>query len=169
MGHDARLRQVRAAAVVLPVRQGRHPHQHIPPALLARLDDVALQLVPFGLAGMDHAAGGAQRHQRRDAQLGQLLHQELRPVALRQRRRHLDPEADLPRRRGDGLHVHDHFTAAHGAHLGGVFVAVAVEQANPVAGADPANGGQVVRLGPVDHHLAGRQGTVDVKSIRHPC
>src|SRR5262249_42786478 len=95
--------------------------------------------------------------------------QECRAVAFRQRRRHLDREADFPRRRLDGPHVHDDLAPTYGTDRGRVFLAVAVEQVNRVAGAKAANRGQVVRLGAGNRDQTGCQRTVEVKTIGHAC
>src|SRR5205085_5836283 len=50
-----------------------------------------------------------------------------------------------------------------------VFPAVAVEQANPVAGVKSEDHGQMMRLGPLQIHGARPQLTVDVESLRHAC
>ena len=106
---DLPSRQVLAPQKVRPFRQRPDLHQDVAAALLAGLDDVPFQLVELRLARMDHAPGGLQRRERRHAQLGQLLDQELRrgrPSAAAPR--FPAETARSPLRRLDGLHLqHD--------------------------------------------------------------
>ena len=59
--------------------------------------------------------------------------------------------------------------ASNRENLSGVLLAVAVKEANLVAGAKPANCSQMVSLGALELNRPGRQWTVGVKSFRHPC
>ena len=72
-------------------------------------------------------------------------------------------------RRLDGPHFQHHGPPADLAHLGGVLAAVAVEQANGVAGAEPADHGEMMRFRPLDLDRARRQRTIDVESVGHLC
>src|SRR5258707_10725280 len=167
MRHDPRERQIGSMDVVGPISQRLDLEQDVAAALLAGLDHVTVQLFQLGITRVDHAALGPQRHERGDTQLGQLLQQKLRAIALGQRGGHLDAEWMLALRRGNAVDAHGHAAAADSDDLGGVFAAVAVEQANRVAGAKPTNRGEVMRLWAGQIDLAGRQRAVDVIPVRH--
>ena len=90
MRQNAQLRQLRAAGVVFPVGDRFDAHQHIPAALLAGLDHIALQFLALGVAGMHDAAPGPQRNEMRDAEFRQFLDQKLAAVPLGKRGGDLD-------------------------------------------------------------------------------
>ena len=56
---------------------------------------------------------------------------------------------------------------AHRRHAGQVLAPVAVEQRDGVAGADPADDGEVAGLGPVEQDGAGGQRTGDEIAVGH--
>ena len=121
---------------------------------------------------MNDAPASPQRHEDGDPELGQLFQEELAPIALRQRRRHRHAEWQLARRRFDPDNFQRDVASFCVVHEGGVFMAIAVEQANAVARAKPADRGEMVRLRPVQGHQAGGQKSVDEETLGHvvvPC
>src|SRR5262249_35752357 len=117
-----------------PARHRLDAHEEVASALLARLDDVALQFLQLRVARMHDAASGLQRDERGRAQLGQLLDEELGAVTLRQRSGHLQPEAVFALRRLDAGDVERHIALRHGGYLRGILAAIAVEQTYLIAG-----------------------------------
>src|SRR5262249_6710823 len=103
----------------------------------------------------------------RHAELGQLLNQELATIPLRHRRGDLQKERQFARRRFDASNLKLDFTPRYLRDASGVFMAVAVEEANGVAGAKAADRGKMASLGPVQRERPRRERQVDVKSFRH--
>ncbi len=130
---------------------------------------MTVELVELAFARVDDAALAGERDERGDAQLGELFDKELAAVALGQRGGDLQCEGQLAAGLANVLDLDLHGLARDRVDAGGVFPAIAVEEADGVAGAEPANRGEVVSLGAGQLDDAGVQRQIDVKSFRHFC
>ena len=159
--------RIAAGYVFSPIDHVGDAHQHIAAALLARLDDVAFHLVAFAFARIDRGALARKRNECRDAEFGQLLDEKLAAVPFRQRRGDLQRERQLALRLVDADDLQRDLAAGDRSDARGVFVAVAVEEADFVAGAESAHRGKMVNFRAVQSERAGTQRQIDVKSLRH--
>src|SRR5262249_13937861 len=141
----------------------RHGHQGVPAALLAGLNDMALHLVEPRLAGMHDAVLSLQWHEGGDAKLGELFDKELAAVALGKGGGDFEVERQLAPRLGDVRDFEGDVAALDFDDAGGVFAAVAVEEADGVARAKATDCGKMVGFGAFQKHRSGLERAVDVK------
>ena len=161
-------RRPRASAIIRPGRRLLDVHQHITATLLAGLDDVAAQFFQAGFARMDDAMLTRERNKGSNTQFSQFFDQELASIAPGQRRRHLESKIQLELRRSTLKDIQIDLTASNMDQAGGVSMAVAVEQGDQVAGAEPANHGEMMRFIIDQRHRPGSERPIDVKSCGHP-
>src|SRR6185437_14102957 len=69
----------------------------------------------------------------------------------------------------DGKYVQRRAAAAGFLNARGILPAIAVEQADGVAGTKAANDAEVMRLGALQNHQTRLQLRIDVESLGHPC
>src|SRR5262249_13640128 len=168
MGQNPQCPRIRAPAVTRPGFHRRDFHEHVAPALFAGFDDITLELFDFPLARMNDTSLRGQRYEARYSKLGQLFHEKLPAISLRQGRGDLQCEGQFTFGIPHAHHVESDAAALNVDDAGGVFPAVAVEQANRVAGAETPHRGKMVSLGAGQLDRPRRQRPVDVKSFRHP-
>lgn len=156
--------QVIAPAIRLPFSERCDFHKHIPAALFTCLNDGAVQAIKPGL---DDTAAGSQRHEPRHTKLGEFFEQEIAAVAFGDGGRDFKPETEFSLGRFTTGDFQGHLFFADLKNPGRVLGPVAVKQADGVAGAGPANSGEVMRLGALENHPADRQRRIDVIPIGH--
>src|SRR5262249_23165621 len=169
MRQQSQGRERLVAQELLPRPRCVDAHQDVAAALLARLDDVTLQFLDLRLARRHDRPRRGQHAEARYAQLRELLHEELGAVAFWKRGGHAQLEGQLSLRRLDAGYLDGDVLARHFHDSSGVFVPVAVEQANGVVAPYPADRAQMVRLGAAQRDQPGSQLAVDVESFGHGC
>jgi hypothetical protein len=167
MGHDPSSRQFGALTENVPINQWLNLEQYIPSALFARLNDVTLKAVEAIVSGMHHAPPSAQRHKPCNPQLGKLFQKERTAISLGQGGCHLELKAQFACRRFHGQYLEVDTLLFCRYDLRWIFMAVPIEKANSVAGAESANDGQVVSFRSLQQDRAGLQRRIDIKSFGH--
>jgi hypothetical protein len=167
MSQHAQIPGGAARAVGFPLRQLIDPHQHIAATLFAGFDHPAFKLVAFAVARMVVGKMAPERNKGGDAKFGQLLDQELGPIAFRQRGGDFERERQFTLRRFDREDFQRDFAPRNLRDARGILVAVAVEQADRVAGAESAHCGKMASFRAVQRERTGHKRQIDVKSFRH--
>ena len=142
-------------------------HQHVAATLFTGFDDVAFQLVQASFTRIDNTVLTCQRNKGSNTQFGELFDQKLATISLGQRSGQFERKAQLARRRQTLDHFESGLLAMDAFEASGVFMAVAVEEGDLVAGAEPAHHGKMVSFRSFEIDRAGLQRTVEVISFGH--
>src|SRR4051794_23428933 len=128
MRDQAHSLRARRFAIGRPVAQRADAHEDVAAALLAGLDDVALQLVAANFARMDEAALTGQRNKGSNSQFREFLDEELAAIAFGHRGGNFKPKGQLALGPAGAKHLERHRPAGARYHTRGIFAAVAVEE-----------------------------------------
>ena len=93
-----------------------------------------------------------ERHEVSHPQLGELFDQELRPVSSRKRSGQFEAETHFALNLLNGLDLERHTALPGGANHCAVIAAIAIEQVNLLAGANPAHMEKVMRFRPFQNN-----------------
>ena len=145
MGQNTQLFHIsRSLTITRPPHRVVDAHENITAALFAGLDDITAQFVDVSLARLDDTVLTQERNKGSNTQFGQLLDEELAAIPLGNGGRDFEGEGQFAARRLSAGDVDVDQAARQGHNAGRVFMAVAVEEGDLVAGAEPANRGKMV-------------------------
>ena len=153
----------------VPLGQRFDVHQLVAAALLASLDNIALEFIHLRIARVHDASLRLQRRIICDADFGQLFDQKLAAIPLGQWNSHFQSKRTFPHRVGRGVDCQRNLFFGNTLDSSAIFSAVAIEEDYSVAGTLARDGGQMVRLGPVQFDVPNRKGKTDIKSFGHFC